>query len=33
MHPAAIAPACVCNVMWTIDDFTAENGATFAVPD
>ena len=30
--PAAIAPACVCNVMWTIDDFTAENGATIVVP-
>ena len=32
MSPAAIAPACVCNVMWTIDDFTAENGATIVVP-
>lgn len=32
MAPAAIAPACVCNVMWTIDDFTAENGATIVVP-
>lgn len=30
--PAAIAPACVCNVMWTVDDFTAENGATIVVP-
>ena len=32
MQPVAIAPACVCNVMWTIDDFTAENGATIVVP-
>ena len=32
MEPVAIAPACVCNVMWTIDDFTAENGATIVVP-
>ena len=32
MNPVAIAPACVCNVMWTIDDFTAENGATIVVP-
>ena len=32
MHPAAISPACVCNIMWTIDDFTAENGATIVVP-
>ena len=32
IHPVAIAPACVCNVMWTIDDFTAENGATIVVP-
>lgn len=30
--PVTIAPACVCNVMWTIDDFTAENGATIVVP-
>ena len=32
MNPVALAPACVCNVMWTIDDFTAENGATIVVP-
>ena len=32
MRPAAISPACVCNIMWTIDDFTAENGATIVVP-
>ena len=30
--PVAISPACSCNVMWTIDDFTAANGATIVVP-
>ena len=28
----AIAPAFVCNAMWMIDDFTADNGATLLVP-
>jgi ectoine hydroxylase-related dioxygenase (phytanoyl-CoA dioxygenase family) len=28
----AVAPACTCNVMWMVDDFTAENGATIVVP-
>lgn len=32
MHPVAIQPACVCNIMWTIDNFTADNGATIVVP-
>jgi ectoine hydroxylase-related dioxygenase (phytanoyl-CoA dioxygenase family) len=32
IEPEAIAPACSCNVMWTVDDFTAENGATIVVP-
>jgi ectoine hydroxylase-related dioxygenase (phytanoyl-CoA dioxygenase family) len=32
MHPPAIAPAVVCNAMWMLDDFTAENGATIMVP-
>ncbi len=27
-----IAPAFTCNVMWTLDDFTADNGATIVVP-
>lgn len=27
-----IAPAFTCNCMWTLDDFTAENGATIIVP-
>ena len=30
--PVAIAPACCCNTMWVIDDFTADNGATIVVP-
>ena len=32
MHPKTIAPAVVCNAMWMLDDFTAENGATLVVP-
>ncbi|MBK35151.1 MAG: hypothetical protein CME26_06425 [Gemmatimonadetes bacterium] len=32
MDPVTIAPACTCNVMWTVDDFTAQNGATIVVP-
>ncbi len=28
----AIAPAACCNIMWMLDDFTAENGATRVVP-
>lgn len=32
MDPVTISPACTCNVMWTVDDFTAENGATIVVP-
>ena len=32
MEPKAIAPAVVCNTMWMLDDFTAENGATLVVP-
>ena len=27
-----ISPAVTCNVMWTLTDFTAENGATRVVP-
>ena len=29
---AMIAPAVVCNAMWMISDFTADNGATLVVP-
>ena len=32
MAPKTIAPAVVCNTMWMLDDFTAENGATLVVP-
>ena len=32
MTPKTIAPAVVCNTMWMLDDFTAENGATLVVP-
>ncbi|MCY4059583.1 MAG: phytanoyl-CoA dioxygenase family protein, partial [Gammaproteobacteria bacterium] len=32
MAPTTIAPAVVCNTMWMLDDFTAENGATLVVP-
>ena len=32
LNPVAIAPACCCNTMWVIDDFTADNGATIVVP-
>lgn len=32
MAPKTIAPAVVCNVMWMLDDYTAENGATLVVP-
>ena len=32
MNPSSIAPAVVCNAMWMLDDFTAENGATILVP-
>ena len=32
LNPVAIAPACVCNIMWLLDDFTAENGGTIVVP-
>ena len=32
MEPRTIAPAVVCNTMWMLDDFTAENGATLVVP-
>ena len=32
MDPVTISPACTCNVMWTVDDFTARNGATIVVP-
>jgi len=32
MDPVTIAPAVVCNSMWMMDDFTAENGATLVVP-
>ncbi|MCY4657974.1 MAG: phytanoyl-CoA dioxygenase family protein [Gammaproteobacteria bacterium] len=28
----SISPAVVCNGMWALDDFTAENGATLVVP-
>ncbi len=30
--PAMIAPAACCNIMWMLDDFTEENGATRLVP-
>ena len=32
MAPKTIAPAVVCNTMWMLDDFTADNGATLVVP-
>jgi len=32
MAPTTIAPAVVCNTMWMLDDFNAENGATLVVP-
>ena len=32
MTPKTIAPAVVCNTMWMLDDFTADNGATLVVP-
>ena len=31
-RPEWIAPAFTCNAMWTLDDFTADNGATIVVP-
>ena len=31
-HPAMIAPPVVLNVMWMLNDFTVENGATRIVP-
>lgn len=31
-EPAMIAPAACCNIMWMLDDFTEENGATRIVP-
>lgn len=30
--PSMIAPAACCNIMWMLDDFTEENGATRVVP-
>jgi ectoine hydroxylase-related dioxygenase (phytanoyl-CoA dioxygenase family) len=30
--PAMIAPPACCNIMWMLDDFTEENGATRVVP-
>lgn len=32
MQPKTIAPAVVCNTMWMLTDYTAENGATLVVP-
>lgn len=32
MEPKTISPAVVCNIMWMLTDFTAENGATLVVP-
>lgn len=32
MNMPAIAPAFVCNVMWMLDDFREDNGATLVVP-
>ena len=32
MQPKTIAPAAVCNIMWMLTDYTAENGATLIVP-
>ncbi len=29
---SSISPAVVCNAMWLLDDFTADNGATIIVP-
>lgn len=31
-EPSMVAPAACCNVMWMLDDFTEENGATRIVP-
>ncbi|MGI9509920.1 MAG: phytanoyl-CoA dioxygenase family protein [Geminicoccaceae bacterium] len=31
-EPSMIAPAACCNIMWMLDDFTEENGATRIVP-
>ena len=32
MHAPTISPAVVCNAMWMLDEFTADNGATIVVP-
>ena len=32
INTPSISPAVVCNAMWMIDDFAAENGATIVVP-
>lgn len=32
VNKVAVVPACTCNVMWMVDDFTAKNGATIVVP-
>ena len=32
LQPKTIAPAVVCNAMWMLTDFRAENGATLVVP-
>ena len=32
MDPETISPAVVCNTMWMLDDYSAENGATLLVP-
>ena len=32
LNAKTISPAVVCNGMWMLDDFTAENGATIVVP-
>ncbi|MCY3857856.1 MAG: phytanoyl-CoA dioxygenase family protein [Gammaproteobacteria bacterium] len=32
MNAPTISPAVVCNAMWMLDEFTAENGATIVVP-
>ncbi len=31
-EPPMVAPAACCNIMWMLDDFTEENGATRIVP-
>lgn len=32
IEPSMVAPSACCNIMWMLDDFTEENGATRIVP-